>query len=399
MPIKSAITLRLLCSLPGLLSVGLMLSCATEESQILKSCAAVGIDEADRAVLLEVSGLPPEIETLRVRTRLNDKWAQKEERILRKDSSRFALLVPADAAGTLRVEAVGLDADQCQVASGNMELALTPPSPCVMPGSLQLASSAKTCPPKLPPGCAARPCILLVADDRGEISGGTPTAQRWEAAVNRAGFTVSTVNPMAANPVVCNRETEGGDPGSLLGWDLVIWETGTQAYANLSATNIKSLTDYLDSGGRLLYGGAHCLYDEPNAKTAMFAEQYLGLSPASYGQMPEGSFNGQGQTGDPLCPSNLNFVPQTNLAPSSCSGWGAMMAAFIPAAGDVQGCYAIDSKPSGDMMPPTRYLVARRQAKNYRLVLFGFNYGEGGHLAKADGDALMQRALSWLLRP
>ena len=62
----------------------------------------------------------------------------------------------------------------------------------------------------------------------------------------------------------------------LSSYSVVIVSNGDAAYTNLSANTVANLSSYLDSGGALLYAGAHSLYSEPNAGT--FAPQYLGVS-------------------------------------------------------------------------------------------------------------------------
>ena len=116
--------------------------------------------------------------------------------------------------------------------------------------------------------------VLFIDDDRGLSGEGT-----WLNLLQALGHDV-TREVIAAN----------GNPASDLSqYDLVIWSNGDQAYDNLTAQNVTTLSNYLNDGGRLLYGGGHSVYSENFI--ASFAAQYLGIS-AYHNNMPFIAANG-----------------------------------------------------------------------------------------------------------
>lgn len=125
--------------------------------------------------------------------------------------------------------------------------------------------------------------VLFVDDD-----GGMTTSNTWLSVLDQLGYSVTHESiPVNGNPV-----------GNLGDFDVVIWSVSDRAYGNLTAQNVSTLTNYLNSGGSLLYAGGHDLYYEPEATA--FINNYLGLSDYAY-NMPyvssEAHFHASGPGG------------------------------------------------------------------------------------------------------
>lgn len=111
--------------------------------------------------------------------------------------------------------------------------------------------------------------ILLVDDSRG-----LPVQDAWTETLGNLGHSV-TVEVIDHNSNVTS---------DLSSYDLVIWTVGDHAYDNLSTDNWTSMTDYVSSGGKLIYAGGHSVYQENNVGHAAI-ETFFGVS-STAGNMP-----------------------------------------------------------------------------------------------------------------
>lgn len=108
---------------------------------------------------------------------------------------------------------------------------------------------------------------VLFIDDSGNRSQNWKNA--WFGALSQNGYTYDQETMLSYN----------GNPSSNLNdYDLVIWSVSDRAYTNLTPTNINTMINYLDQGGRLLYAGGHSVYSEPYLNHGGFASQYLGIT-------------------------------------------------------------------------------------------------------------------------
>ncbi|MCC6524056.1 MAG: hypothetical protein IT373_15455, partial [Polyangiaceae bacterium] len=206
--------------------------------------------------------------------------------------------------------------------------------------------------------------VLFVDDDEGLSVEG-----EWLAAMASA---------LGLTPDV---ETLGVDAQTLTplaGYGVVVWSIGDRWDSNLTAANVADLTAYLDGGGRLLYAGGHCLYNEPPA-TAVFAPTYLGLTNFQF-NMPTIANGGAPAfadgTGHPVTSAGA-YTLQLLAGGSAPDMWSA----FTPNLASVEVMLkhrADNVTPNGSTDFANEYLATVNVTAVYRAMTWGFDIG---HLA------------------
>ena len=203
--------------------------------------------------------------------------------------------------------------------------------------------------------------ILLVDDDRWYDQ-----EAKYKTALANDGFHYDYWH--TGKP---NSEGPGGSPplDVLQCYPIVVWFTGYDWYAPVTADEEAGLAAYLDGGGRLFLSSQDFLYyhnDDP------FSRDYLGVlahtedvTPTLACGVPENPI------GDRLGPYSLDY-PFRN--------WSD---AVVPTPGT--------AVPFRDQ--ERRAIALARQEGDYRTVFFPFPYET---LAEADRDEVMKRVVGWL---
>lgn len=124
------------------------------------------------------------------------------------------------------------------------------------------------------------PSILLVDDDRG-----FPYDQRFTEALSSRGY--------FSDRVLVEVDANGPPLPALIGYDVVIWETGHTA-STLNPADIERLRAYLDGGGGLFLQSMEYLSTHGSDP---FTRDYLGIG--SY-RSQEGAESAYGIAGDPI---------------------------------------------------------------------------------------------------
>jgi hypothetical protein len=209
--------------------------------------------------------------------------------------------------------------------------------------------------------------ILFIDDSQGQAGAST-----WVSTLSSLGHTVTVEKISAA-----------GQPTSNLGaYSAVIWSNGDAAYSNLTAGNVTLLTNYLNNGGHLLYGGGHSVYEENNAQG--FIQDYLGLKNYAY-TMPmlmncSGTASASGKLGDlTLQCMNTGF-------------WNSMMSGFN--AGLTTTTELLTLNPGNLDYVPGTAIAAIYVTNTYSAATWAFDLNQ---LAAADRAAALSGTLDELL--
>lgn len=217
-------------------------------------------------------------------------------------------------------------------------------------------------------GAANAAAVLLIDDDQGQAGSST-----WTSTLAALGHSV-TVETLAAT---------GNPVSNLSSYQAVIWSNGDAAYTNLTAANVTALTNYLNGGGRLLYGGAHSVYDETAAHG--FIQNYLGLKQYQ-GTMP--TISNCGGTA-----SASGALGNVTLQCMSTGFWNNMMSGFhanLPTTTDLLLVNA------GNISDVGMAIGAINETSTYRAMTWGFDLNQ---VAAGQRAAVLDSALDRLLAP
>lgn len=209
--------------------------------------------------------------------------------------------------------------------------------------------------------------ILFIDDDKGQNGQGA-----WLSALGALGQTVSYEAISA----------DGSPVSNLSAYDAVIWSNGDAAYSNLTAANVTTLTNYLNSGGRLMYGGGHSLYQENNAQS--FIQNYLGLSNYQY-NMP--MFNSCGGSA-----TSTGTIGPVSMVCSSTGTYHDMLTAFsvnLPTATELLAL----STGFNNFSAASDSIAALNVANGYRALTLGFDIN---HVAASDRTRFVGASLDSL---
>lgn len=209
--------------------------------------------------------------------------------------------------------------------------------------------------------------ILFVDDSQGQTG-----ATTWLSTLSSLGHTV-TYEKIAAT----------GQPANPLGsYSTVIWSVGDAAYSNLTANNVTLLTGYLNGGGRLLFGGAHSVYEENYAQG--FIQSYLGLKNFHH-NMP--TLQSCGQTA-----SASGALGNVTLQCMNTGFWNNMMSGFNANLGTATELLTLNS---GNLSyTPGTAIAALNATSTYAAATWAFDLNQ---VAAADRATVLSATLDRLL--
>jgi hypothetical protein len=135
-------------------------------------------------------------------------------------------------------------------------------------------------------------------------------------------------------------------------YDAVIWTVGDRAYDNITGANWAKMTNYANSGGKLIYAGGHSVYVE-NLVGNTAIESFFGIS-STYQNMPEfGSATTVTGTGN----SSYFGTTTYTVGPWAGGQYGGMFSGFNTTTGvgllndppfTGTGPYVVAESPSGN---------------------------------------------------
>lgn len=219
-------------------------------------------------------------------------------------------------------------------------------------------------------GCAKAANVLLIDDSYGQ-----PVQAAWTSALSSLGHNVAVESiPNGGNPTV-----------NLASYDLVIWTVGDRAYNNLTVGNWSTMTQYVSSGGKLIYAGGHSVYEEFLVGHAAI-ESFFGVTNTLHNMPMWGSNTTIVGTGN-----SPTFGTASYTIPASWTGgqYQNMFSGF-----GVSSATALVNQPilNGGSLGP--YVVAQNSANSAQLWGLDLN-----HIAPADRQVFLSNAIQSLAIP
>lgn len=144
-------------------------------------------------ILVNIAAWPDGVERIRVRTTVEDKRGM--DFFLDKDQARFAVRVPVDSEGTVQLDAVGLDARGCMLATGMLSETVPNGINRFVERTLVLSSlSAPVCvfAPSLPVNVGLKPNTLAVGEFNGDGFSDIAVANSGSAKDSCSGTGINT---------------------------------------------------------------------------------------------------------------------------------------------------------------------------------------------------------------